>query len=145
MPCHSTGLDSMSLAIASFTVQFIAEREKINLLQRIYDGLVEGGALIIAEKTLACSSTLQELIAFSHYDYKRKTFTAEEILDKERCLRGFMTPWTKARLVEALCAIGFQPQGIEAFWQEGPFIGLVAMKCTQFRRARSARPRLKIT
>jgi tRNA (cmo5U34)-methyltransferase len=136
------GFDNMSLAIASFTVQFIAEREKTTLLQRIYGGLVEGGALFIAEKTVANSSTLQELITFSYYDYKLATFSAEEILDKERRLRGLMTPWTKARLLEVLGAIGFHLQDIESFWQEGPFIAFVAQKRTPFYRARNPRPRL---
>jgi tRNA (cmo5U34)-methyltransferase len=116
--------------MACFTLQFIAERRKIALLRSIYDGLVEGGALFISEKTLATSSTLQELIAFTYYDHKREAFTAEEILDKERRLRGFMTPWTRARLIEALCAVGFRRSEIESFWQEGPFVALVAMKRT---------------
>jgi tRNA (cmo5U34)-methyltransferase len=117
-----------SLVIASFTLQFIAERKKLALLQSIHDSLVDGGALLLAEKTVARSSTLQELITFVHYDHKRSAFTAEEILDKEQQLRGLMTPWTRARLFESLLAVGFQAHDIEAFWQEGPFIAVLAMK-----------------
>ncbi len=136
------GLENMSLAMSVFTLQFIPERHKMGLLQRVYDGLVEGGALMIAEKTLAADSTLQELITFAYYDYKRQTFTAEQVLDKERRLRGLMTPWTRARMVEALCSVGFQPQNVESFWQEGPFIAFVAQKRTVFRYSKSVRPRL---
>lgn len=125
-----------SLVIASFTLQFIPERKKLALLQPIYDGLVEGGALFIAEKTLASSSALQELIVFAYYDHKRRQFTAEQILEKERRLRGVMTPWARTRLIEALLAVGFRPHDIEAFWQEGPFVGLVAMKRTALVRSR---------
>jgi tRNA (cmo5U34)-methyltransferase len=126
-----------SLVIASFTLQFSPERKKLNLLQSVYDGLVDGGALVIAEKTLANSSALQELIAFTYYDHKRKMFTAQEILDKERRLRGLMTPWTRARLVRALCAVSFSPHDIDSFWQDGPFVGLVAIKRTAFLEPRS--------
>jgi tRNA (cmo5U34)-methyltransferase len=134
-----------SLVIASFTLQFIAERKKLSLLRSVYDGLVDGGALFIAEKTLASSSALQELIAFTHYDHKRTSFSAEEILDKERRLRGLMTPWTRAQLVEALCAVGFRPHDIEAFWQNGPFLGLVAMKRMALLEARLVHPWAAIT
>ena len=47
------GFKNLSLALSIFTIQFIRPRDKLPLLQRIYDGLVDGGALIIAEKTLA--------------------------------------------------------------------------------------------
>jgi tRNA (cmo5U34)-methyltransferase len=132
----------VSLVIASFFLQFVPERRKIGLLQRIYDGLVDGGALFIAEKTLAGSSTLQDLIVFTYYDHKLSSFSAEEILNKERRLRGVMTPWTRARLVEALCAVGFCPQDIESFWQEGPFIALVAMKRARMPVSNRGRQRL---
>jgi tRNA (cmo5U34)-methyltransferase len=122
--------ENLSLAIASFTLQFIIEREKIALLRQIYGGLVEGGALFIAEKILASSAIFQELITFGYYDFKRGTFTPAEILEKERRLRGVMTPFTRAQLTNALRLAGFQARDIETFWQEGPFIGLVAIKRT---------------
>ena len=133
------GFEDMSMAISVFTLQFIPERHKTSLLRHLYDGLVDGGALLIAEKTLARSSALQELITFTYYDYKRQAFTAEQILDKERRLRGLMTPWTKARLVEALVAVGFRVLDLESFWQEGPFMAFLAQKRPPLYRARSAR------
>lgn len=133
------GLQNLSLAVSAFTLQFVPERQKIQLLQRIYDGLVEGGALLIAEKTLAPSSTLQELSTFAYYDHKLQAFSAEEVLDKERRLRGLMTPWPRSRLSEALCCAGFMPQDIESFWQEGPFVAFVAQKRTAYPAARKRR------
>ena len=47
------GFKNVSLAYSLFTIQFIRPADKMPLLQRIHDGLVDGGALIIAEKTLA--------------------------------------------------------------------------------------------
>ncbi len=117
-----------SLVITSFTLQFLPEPRKLPLLQRVHDGLIEGGALFLAEKTMAGSSSLQELIGFAYYDHKLKSFTPKQVLDKERRLRGFMTPWTKARLLQSLWTVGFQPEDIEMFWQQGPFVALVATK-----------------
>ena len=36
----------------------------------------------------------QELLTFNHYDYKRKSFTPEEIMDKEKELRDMLKPNT---------------------------------------------------
>ncbi|HTM72342.1 MAG TPA: methyltransferase [Pseudolabrys sp.] len=129
--CDATrfvGFYNSSLVIASFALQFIAEHRRVALLKRIHDGLVGGGALLIAEKTLATSSALQDVIAFTYYDYKRLRFSADDILDKERRLRGVMTPWTRGQLFQALSAAGFSRQYIEPFWQEGPFISIVAIR-----------------
>jgi tRNA (cmo5U34)-methyltransferase len=136
------GFENASLLVILFTLQFIPERQKIDLLRRVFDGLVEGGALIIAEKTLASCSALQELITFTYYDHKRQAFTAEQILNKESRLRGLMTPWTKAWLVETLHAAGFQAQDIESFWQEGPFIAYVGQKRTKPKLVRGLSARL---
>ena len=65
------GFKNVSLASSIFTIQFIPPRDKVPLLQRIFDGLVEGGALIIAEKTLADTSRLQDALAFPYHDYSK--------------------------------------------------------------------------
>lgn len=127
--------NNMSLALSSFALQFIPERHKIGLLQRVHDGLVEGGALLIAEKSLAASAAIQDAVTFGYYDHKRERFTAAEILDKEASLRGFMRPWTKAQLTAALLSVGFVE--IDTFWQDGPFVGIVAVKRDPAYRARA--------
>ena len=66
------GFDNISLATSHFTIQFIRPVDKLPLLNRIHTGLVEGGALIIAEKTLAETPRFQEAATFDYYDYKSK-------------------------------------------------------------------------
>jgi tRNA (cmo5U34)-methyltransferase len=118
---------NVSLACCLFTVQFIRPADKLPLLSRIYDGLVEGGALIIAEKTLAETARLQDALTFPYYDYKRQRgFSPEHILDKERSLRGQMTLWTETELRMALSQVGFRE--ISLFWSRLMFVGLLALK-----------------
>jgi tRNA (cmo5U34)-methyltransferase len=101
--------------------------DKLPLLSRIYAGLVEGGALIIAEKTLAETARLQDALTFPYYDYKlERGFTSEHILDKERSLRGQMTLWTEAELKAALSHVGFCE--VEPIWRNLMFVGLLALK-----------------
>jgi tRNA (cmo5U34)-methyltransferase len=122
------GFKDMSLALSVFTLQFIPERFKMNLLRRVYDGLAEGGALFIAEKTFAANPAIQGLMASTYYDYKRKSFSPDQILDKDQSLRGQMNLWTKQRLMDALRAVGFLSEDIECFWAGGPFVGYMAVK-----------------
>jgi tRNA (cmo5U34)-methyltransferase len=121
------GFKNLSLACSLFTIQFVPPQDKMRLLRRIYDGLVDGGALIIAEKTLADTSRLQDALAFPYYDYKlEQGFSEKELLDKERSLRGQMTLWTEAELRQSLRQVGFRE--IEPIWRNFMFVGLLALK-----------------
>jgi tRNA (cmo5U34)-methyltransferase len=121
------GFVDLSLALSLFTIQFIRPADKIPTLKRIYDGLVEGGALFIAEKTLAETARLQDALTFPYYDYKLgKGFSPEHILDKERSLRGQMTLWTETELRAALSQVGFRE--IEPIWRSFMFVGFLALK-----------------
>jgi tRNA (cmo5U34)-methyltransferase len=120
-------LINVSLSYSQFTMQFIRPADKLALLKRVHDGLVEGGALIIAEKTLAETARLQDALNSSYYDFKRQQgFSPEQILDKERSLRRLMTPWTEAELRTALSRVGFRE--ITLFWSRLFFVGLLALK-----------------
>ena len=116
-----------SAIFSLFTVQFVPPADKAALLDRIYAGLVEGGALIIAEKTLAETPRLQEALNSQYLDYKRRVgFTSEQILDKDRALHGQMTTWTESELREALQKAGFRE--LTSFWRGLFFVGYLALK-----------------
>jgi tRNA (cmo5U34)-methyltransferase len=120
-------LENVSLACSLFTLQFIRPADKLRLLDRIYGGMVDGGAFIIAEKTLAETARLQDALTFPYYDHKRgQGFSAEQILDKERSLRGQMTLWTETELRAALSQVGFRE--INPIWRRLVFVGLLALK-----------------
>jgi tRNA (cmo5U34)-methyltransferase len=122
-----------SLVISQFFVQFISPADKLPLLTRIHDGLVEGGALIIAEKTLAETARLQDALTFPYYDRKLANgFSAKEILDKERRLRGQMTLYTDRELKNALEQAGFSE--ITSIWRSLMFVGILALKSRNVRR-----------
>lgn len=123
-------MKNMSLAVSLFTLQFIPERDRLALLRRVHDGLIEGGALIIAEKVLARTARAQNLFTGPYYDFKRRSFSEKEIPEKERGLRGPMHVWYERELLEALCEAGFDVAEIDRFWQIHFFVGMVAVKRT---------------
>ncbi len=120
-------IERASLVISMFTVQFIPGPDKIPLLKRIHAGMIDGGCLLIAEKVLAETGRMQDALTFPYYDFKRANgFTAEEILNKERSLRGQMTLWTKSEAERTLRKSGFSD--VQAIWAHFPFVCWLAFK-----------------
>jgi len=119
-------LEGLSFASGLFTLQFLPEKDKRPVLKKIHAGLVTGGALVIAEKVLASSARLQDALVPPYYDFKRECFSSDEILDKERALRGVMTCWSEDEIKDALASIGFRE--IQLFWSNFPFKAFVAVK-----------------
>jgi tRNA (cmo5U34)-methyltransferase len=122
------GFENLSFAYSLFTFGFIPERDRPDLLRRLHDGLNHGGLFIMAEKVFANSAYFQDILTFDYYDFKRRRFSAEEILDKERSLRGQMNRWTEAEWLNALFEAGFQPEQVHPVWQNHLFIAWMARK-----------------
>lgn len=115
-----------SLVTSLFTLQFMPKTIRQSMIQKIYDGLNEGGAFIFAEKLMCESAFFQELLTFNHYDYKRKTFSPDEIMDKEVKLRDMLKPNTWRELNTMVMDAGFKETQI--FWRNHQFVGVIATK-----------------
>ena len=115
-----------SLVTSIFTLQFMPKTDRKELLQNIYNGLNEGGAFIFAEKTICENALVQDMITFNYYDYKRKSFDTEDIMDKERTLRHMMKPNTWREIEDMLFSVGFSV--IQPFWRNHAFVGAIAIK-----------------
>ncbi len=115
-----------SLVTSLFTLQFMPLRDRLRLLQRIYMELCSGGAFIFSEKLISDTSRIQDMMTFNYYDYKKKNFSANEILDKEKTLRSMMKPNTWQELFQMINSSGFDY--VQPFWQNHMFIGILAVK-----------------
>ena len=115
-----------SLVTSIFTLQFMPKTDRRELLQNIYNGLNEGGAFIFAEKTICENALVQDMITFNYYDYKRKSFDTEDIMDKERTLRHMMKPNTWREIEDMLLDVGFNV--VQPFWRNHAFVGAIAIK-----------------
>ena len=96
------------------------------LIKDIYDGLMCGGAYIFAEKTICENALVQDMITFNYYDYKRESFSAEDIMDKERTLRHMMKPNTWKEIEKMVTDAGFSV--VQPFWRNHAFVGALAVK-----------------
>ncbi len=117
-----------SYVTSIFSLQFISERERQNIVDRINKALVPGGALVLAEKTLSKCAKLQDLLTFIHFDFKRENFSDADILAKERSLRSMMKLWTEEKIVQSLVRAGFESSQIQCFWRSHSFAAFLALK-----------------
>jgi tRNA (cmo5U34)-methyltransferase len=120
-------IQSASFVLSLFTVQFLRSADKLPMMKKLHGGLLDGGCLLIAEKVLAKSGRMQDALSFPYYDFKQsKGFSADEILAKERSLRGQMTLWTEAETETYLQSCGFQD--VQRVWGHFPFFCWLALK-----------------
>jgi tRNA (cmo5U34)-methyltransferase len=103
-------------------------RHRRSVLEQVYRGLNHGGAFIFAEKTVCEDPRMQDMLTFNYYDYKRKHFTTEDIMDKERTLRHMMKPNTWKELVSTISVAGFSIDKIQPFWRNHTFVGAIVIK-----------------
>jgi tRNA (cmo5U34)-methyltransferase len=119
-------IENACMVYSIFTMQFLNPSKRLQYLKTIYDGLIKGGALIICEKVYQEHGKIQEIISFSHYDYKLKHFSSDEIISKEKDLRFIMKPCLNEELTQILKITGFSM--VCDFWQMFNFKGVIAIK-----------------
>jgi tRNA (cmo5U34)-methyltransferase len=124
---ESLTLFNTSLIFSLFTLQFIPLPKRIKLVQKIYDSLDERGAFIVCEKIYSNNSITEDIFTFSNYDSKQvNDFSTEEILSKQKDLRGIMFPLTQGGNEKMFKDAGFQV--VEVFFKSLNFIGWILIK-----------------
>jgi tRNA (cmo5U34)-methyltransferase len=116
-----------SVVVLNFTLQFIPAAERLDLLQRIYDGMRTGGVLILSEKVIFNDSHLDELLAGIHHDFKRAHgYSDLEISQKRSALENVLVPETIASHRSRLRDAGFS--SIDVWFQCFNFMSMLAVK-----------------
>jgi tRNA (cmo5U34)-methyltransferase len=115
-----------SYVTSIFTLQFMSYASRKKVVEKVYDGLLPGGAFVFAEKTMPDNVRIHEIRTFTYYDFKRKTFTSDDIMDKERQLRHMTKPNTRQEIMDMCYRAGFQ--AVDTFWQNHAFTGFIALK-----------------
>lgn len=109
-----------------FTLQFIALKDRLQVLKKIYESLEVGGCCIVSEKVYIDNGFLQDVFSFTYYDFKLENFEEKEVLKKQLDLRYIMKPVSEAQNIELFTKAGFQL--IEPFWQSLQFKSWVLIK-----------------
>jgi hypothetical protein len=64
-------------------------------------------------------------MTFLYYDYKRKHYSSDQILNKESELRHLAKPSTEFEIITSCKNVGFTPH---IFWRNYNFVGFICIK-----------------
>ncbi|WP_171016296.1 carboxy-S-adenosyl-L-methionine synthase CmoA [Pseudomonas sp. F(2018)] len=115
-----------SLVALNFTLQFVAPEQRLELLSRIRQALLPGGALILSEKLRFEDAAEQALLGELHLAFKRANGYSElEIAQKRSAIENVMKPDSLEQHRERLLAAGFSK--VVPWFQCLNFASLIAL------------------
>ena len=119
-------LHPTSLVTLNFTLQFIPPERRLELLTRIRQALLPGGALILSEKLRFEDAAEHELLTQLHVAFKRANGYSElEIAQKRSAIENVMKPDSLEEHRERLLAAGFSK--VVPWFQCLNFASLIAL------------------
>jgi tRNA (cmo5U34)-methyltransferase len=105
---NAFNFEETDLVVAYYTVQFIRPSQRQQLINKIFSALKWGGAFIMFEKVRACDARFQDYMTALYEDYKmEKEYTAAEIINKKRSLKGVLEPFSEQANIDMLKRAGF--------------------------------------
>lgn len=120
-------LENASVVTLCWTLQFVRPLRRDHLIKWIYNGLVDGGALIVCEKILTNSSDMNRFFIDFYYEYKRRNgYSEEEIVKKREALENVLVPYRVDENFELFRRNGFEI--VETFFQWYNFAGFLCVK-----------------
>ncbi len=106
---NETKIEKASLVVLAYTLQFVLPEHRDHLINKIYQGLNEGGGLIIIEKIHDKNNTMQNIITELHHEFKRRNGYSElEISQKRQALENVLITETEDDHVQRFSKAGFK-------------------------------------
>lgn len=120
-------ISNASVVVLNFTLQFIQQSDRDEILQKIYKGMTKGGILILSEKIEFPDENLNALFIERYHEFKeRMGYSKMEISQKRTALENVLIPETldchKSRILNS----GFS--SVDVWFQCFNFASLVAFK-----------------
>ncbi len=97
------------MIVSYYVVQFIRPSERQRLIDKLYQALNWGGALILFEKVRGPDARFQDISTALYQDYKlSQGYSPEEIVAKSRSLKGVLEPFSTQGNLDMLRRAGFE-------------------------------------
>ncbi|MBU2862528.1 carboxy-S-adenosyl-L-methionine synthase CmoA [Reinekea forsetii] len=120
-------IENCSFAVLNFTLQFIAVEKRAATIQKIYDGMKPGGALVLSEKLTMEDARLNQLLVDHHHDFKRANgYSDLEISQKRQAIERVLLPETAQAHTDRLTNAGFKT--VSQWFQSFNFASFIAIK-----------------
>lgn len=106
---RSFPIEQASFVVLNLTLQFIAPRERDEVIRSAFTGMRPGGALLLSEKLCFDDPRQQELLTELHHDFKRAHgYSDLEIAGKRMAIENRLVPESLSTHVARLHAAGFE-------------------------------------
>jgi len=124
---RDVAIRNASVVVLNFTLQFIPPAERLDILTRIYQGLLPGGLLVLSEKIAFDDERLQELHVDMHQRFKKSQgYSNLEISQKRTALENVLLPESLDRHRSRAREAGFS--SLEVCFQCFNFASMLAFK-----------------
>ena len=105
---RETNIQNASIVILNFTLQFVPDEQRKNILTHIFEGLNSGGILLLAEKVKFEDPAEQALMTTLHHDFKKQHgYSHLEISQKRAALENVLLPNTEKQHRQRMRDAGF--------------------------------------
>ena len=120
-------IENASVVLLNFTLQFLPKESRLSLLKTIYNGLLEGGVLILSEKLVFNDAAVNQQFIDWHHQFKRANgYSDLEISQKRAAIENVLIPDSFESHQKRLADAGFT-QTLQWF-QAFNFSSLIAIK-----------------
>jgi tRNA (cmo5U34)-methyltransferase len=120
-------IENASVVVLNFTLQFIPIADRLVFLQKINNGLLPGGILILSEKLKFDDDKQNTLQADMHHQFKKaQGYSDLEISQKRTALENVLIPETFSLHQQRLQEAGFS--SAEVWFQYFNFASIIALK-----------------
>jgi tRNA (cmo5U34)-methyltransferase len=124
---NKINIENASIIILNLTLQFIHPQQRQSLIDKIYQGLVPNGALVIVEKIHFNDIHQQEQMTQLHLDFKRANGYSElEISAKRQSIENVLITDTSSIHLQRLENAGFTNS--TCYFQCFNFVSFLAIK-----------------
>ena len=105
---QETVIENASVVVMNFTLQFIPDEDRAEILKQIVGGLNKGGILILSEKVSFVDGQRQNLMTELHHEFKKhQGYSDLEIAQKRTSLENVLISNTMDEHVSRLKEAGF--------------------------------------
>jgi tRNA (cmo5U34)-methyltransferase len=116
-----------NLMISYYTIQFMSEAARKDMIKKVYKNLNPGGAFILFEKTRADTALIDNMFVTLLTEFKlEQGQSADEIVAKLLSLKGVLEPSYSRDIMKMLKSSGFRY--VERIFKMNSFEGFIAIK-----------------
>jgi tRNA (cmo5U34)-methyltransferase len=120
-------LSNASVVVMNYTLQFIPQDQRLQVVSKIFKGLNPDGLLLMIEKVTGDDPEIDQAYTDFHHRFKKtQGYSQLEIARKREALENVLTPRTVGENIHLLQEAGFA--SAELFFKWNNFAGFVALK-----------------